>query len=161
MIWSKQQNAMKIHQHIWFILCFSLTTVSAQNETHIKLNDSLVKTYVNINDIQYNAIKKKAGVMKELHLAIKDSVQSSALNRRLRLFFENKYNEKQLIITLKMERHMKGSNGTFELDYSIDADKSLSFDSVEAFLSYEKKRDSLIFGNPTVVDSIIKKKNKE
>ncbi|WP_230934307.1 hypothetical protein [Psychroserpens luteolus] len=125
------------------------------------MNDSLIKTYVNINDTQYNVIKKKAGVMKELHLAIKDSVQPSALNRRLRLFFENKYNEKQLIITLKLERHMKGTNSTFELDYSIDTDKSLSFDSVEDYIVYQKKIDSFLFKNLKVKDTIIKKKNKE
>ncbi|WP_298893095.1 hypothetical protein [uncultured Psychroserpens sp.] len=125
------------------------------------MNDSLVKTYVDINDTQYKAIKKSAPIMEELHLAIKDSVQSSALNRRLRLFFENKYNEKQLIITLKLERHMKGTNSTFELDYSIDADKSLSFDSVEDYIAYQKRIDSLLFKNLKVKDTIIKKKNKE
>ena len=121
------------------------------------INHKIVKDYLKLSEKDFNMIRLNKAVMEELIISVKDSVKPSAINRRVKLFTDNKYNQKQLLITLKMERHMKGSNSTFELDHNSDKKNSLSFDSIEDYLEYHKKLDSTLMGKIRENDTLQKK----
>ncbi|MDG5490443.1 hypothetical protein [Psychroserpens sp. SPM9] len=149
---------MKLYINTILIVFFFATNIYAQDETQNEENDLLIKSYLNLNDHKFSTLKKHQVIIDELYLTVKDSVKPEKINRRLNLFLDNKYNQKQLLITLKMERQMKGSNSTFELDYSIDQSKALNFGTVDEYIEYKKKLDSVLLTKVKIKDSTTTKK---
>lgn len=134
--------------------------VLAQNDSINFKKNTAIKNYILLDEKEFNLLVDNKVIMKELSLSMKDSIKPEKISRRLRLFLNKTYNEKQLLMTLKMDRHLKGTSGTFELDTTLKDNEAMKFKSLEEFLAYKKKMDSIMFGNMKIKDTIIKKKNK-
>jgi len=107
----------------------------------------------NLTDIEFQKIKKSDSIVQELKkaLVIKDSLKLYHINRRLDSFFLKKYNQKELVHMLKLERLMRTKSSNFELHRNASPNNSLHFKSIEDF---KKFKDTFSIKVKVVKDTI-------
>lgn len=131
------------------VLLISIIQISYSQKTEIKNKDSiklnLIKHQYNLSDLELNKIKKNDSVIKQLVLLLKDSTKIENVKSRLKSYYEGKYNLKDLIFTLKLERLLK--SGSFELSDSVDFKKAIHFKNVEELNKFVKKVDDTLMKN--------------
>ena len=102
-----------------------------------------IQAKFSLTSIELQEIKQNDSIVQELEktLTIKDSIRLYHVNRRLDSFFLKKYDQKELLHMLKLERIMRTKSNDFELNRNLSSSNSLNFKSVEDF---KKNKDTLI-----------------
>ena len=98
-----------------------------------------IRIKFNLTNIEFQKVKKSDSIVQELKkvLVIKDSLKLYHINRRLDSFFLKKYNQKELVHMLKLERLMRTKSNNFELNRNLNPNSSLHFKSIEDFKRFE------------------------
>jgi len=136
---------MKFNKRILFFLffsiLFSISSFSQKNESLVidekeKLN--ILIDSLKLDSTAINRIASKDTIISELYLTIKDSVKIPRIKRRLDSFLVDNYSEKQLLMSLKMER-LIGENDRFEFIDSLSPNNNLRFETMEEFTEFFSK----------------------
>ena len=113
---------------------------SAIDAIHIQKNSiEEIQTKFSLTDVEFQKIKASDSIVQELKkaLVIKDSLKLYHINRRLDSFFLKKYNQKELIHMLKLERLLRTKSSNFELHRNTSPNNSLHFKNIEDFKKFK------------------------
>ncbi|MBC8755261.1 hypothetical protein H2O64_11290 [Kordia sp. YSTF-M3] len=126
----------------------------------------LLKSKLNLTDIQINKIIDNDSIMDQVVLSLKDSIVSKSVKVKLDSFYAGKYDTKKTWLFLKLQLRYK--NASFESASKKESVHFPKFKTVEEFEKYYDKIDSLLSKPVEMVrvdsiknDSTKKKKQKQ
>jgi hypothetical protein len=126
----------------------------------------LLKSKLNLTDIQINKIIDNDSIMDQVVLSLKDSIVSKSIKVKLDSFYAGKYDTKKTWLFLKLQLRYK--NASFESASKKESVHFPKFKTVEEFEKYYDKIDSLLSKPVEMVridsiknDSTKKKKQKQ
>jgi hypothetical protein len=118
----------------------------------------LLKSKLNLTEIQINKIIDNDSIMDQVILSLKDSIVSSTVKIKLDSFYAGKYDTKKTWLLLKLQLRYK--NISFETASKKESAHFPKFKTIEEFERHYDKVDSLL-SKPIImvkVDSTKKKK---
>jgi len=152
---------------ITFTVSILVYNCSAQNKVD-KIDEStragkirLLKSKLNLTDVQINKIIDNDSIMEQVILSLKDSIVSRTVKVKLDSFYAGNYDTKKTYLFLKLQLRYK--TASFESASKKEGAHFPKFETVEEFEKYYDKIDSLL-SKPIIMvkkDSTNKKKQKQ
>lgn len=128
---------------VFLIACFLVigcNTFKYENKIYKKpktfryVNSKLALTESIRNDLKHNDT-----ILAELYKTIEDSVEISKIESHVNRYLAYPDSSKYLLHSLKMERYVKKTGGSFKIDNSIDPANAIHVDNIEEFDSLRKQ----------------------
>lgn len=97
----------------------------------------IIKKELSLTKEEFNSIKSKDSIIKQLNSSISNSIETELINRRLDSFFDNVYDETDLIGMLKVDVFFK-DDPSFKVERLFDKNitNTLRVDSIQQVRDY-------------------------